>query len=118
MVICIFGNTIVKPGKEDEEAKLADKLAAVLRTMPGFISSKSYTAEDGEEIGLIRFDSRESLDAWAHEGQHLRAQKIAPEIYERFWVQDVETYREYTWEQGVHTDGDLTGLFLERPVSR
>jgi hypothetical protein len=43
----------------------------------------------------------------AHEGLHLQAQKVAPEIYERFWVQDVETYREYTWEQGVHTDGDL-----------
>ena len=113
MVICIFGNTIVKPEKEEAEATWSTRLESVLRAMPGFISSKYYTAEDGEEVGLIRFDSRESLDAWAHEGLHLRAQAIAPEIYERFWVQDVETYREYTWEAGVHTDGDLTELFLE-----
>ena len=81
--------------------------------MPGFISSKSYTAEDGEEIGLIRFDSREALDAWAHEGVHGQAQAVAAGIYESFWVQDVETYREYTWEHGVHTDRDLTNLFRE-----
>lgn len=114
MVICIFGNTIVKAGKEDAEAAWSAKLEPILRSMPGFISSKSYTSEDGEEIGLIRFESREALDAWAHEGLHARAQAVAPEIYERFWVQDVETYREYTWEHGVHADGDLTELFLER----
>ncbi len=117
MVICIFGNVVVRPGKEEGEARLADKLGAILRQMPGFISSKSYVAEDGEEIGLIRFDSRESLDAWAHEGEHLAAQKVANEYYERFWVQDAETYREYTWENGNHIDGDLTHLFLEKAPS-
>jgi antibiotic biosynthesis monooxygenase (ABM) superfamily enzyme len=113
MVICIFGNTVVKPGKEEGEAQLSAKLEPILRAMPGFISYKNYVADDGEEIGLIRFDSRESLDAWAHEGVHGQAQAVAPEFYESFWVQDVETYREYTWERGVHTDGDLTPLFLE-----
>ena len=114
MVICIFGNTIVKAGKEDAEAGWSARLEPILRSMPGFISSKSYTAEDGEEIGLIRFDSPESLYAWAHEGVHGQAQAVAGEIYESFWVQDVETYREYTWERGVHTDRDLTELFLQR----
>ena len=117
MVICLFGNIIVKAGKEDEEAQLVDKLLPVLRSMPGFIGWKNYTAEDGEVIGLIRFDSRESLDAWAHEGRHLQIQKMAPEIYESFWIQDVETYREYTWENGNHVDGDLTYLFRENTPS-
>lgn len=114
MVITIFGNTVVKAGKEEEEAKLADKLGAILRQMPGFISSKTYAAEDGEEIGIVRFDSRQSLDGWVHEGVHGAAQKIANEYYETFWVQTAETYREYTWENGNRTDGDLTDLFLQR----
>ena len=113
MVICIFGNTIVKAGKEDAEAAWSARLMPILSAMPGFISYKNYTAEDGEEVGLIRFDSRESLHAWAHEGLHLEAQAAAPKIYERFWVQDVETYREYSWEDGVHTDRDLTDIFRE-----
>jgi heme-degrading monooxygenase HmoA len=113
MVICIFGNTIVKAGREEAEAAWSARLEPILRAMPGYISHKYYTAEDEEEIGLIRFDSRESLDAWAHEGVHGQAQSAAPGIYERFWVQDVETYREYSWEDGIHTDRDLTDLFRE-----
>lgn len=52
MVIRIFGNTVVRPGSEEAEARLADKLRTILRQMPGFISYKTYVAEDGEEIGL------------------------------------------------------------------
>ena len=114
MIITLFGNTVVKPGKEDEEARLSDKLGPVLRSMPGFISFTTYSSDDGDEIGIIRFESREALDAWVHEGVHGSAQKIADQIYERFWVQTAETYREYTWENGTRTDGDLKNLFMER----
>jgi len=114
MVITLFGNTIVKPGKEDEEARLSSKLDPVLRQMPGFISYKAYVAEDGEELGVVRFDNREHLEAWVHEGVHSAAQKVAHEYYERFWVQTCETYREYTWDDAGRADGDLTPLFSER----
>jgi antibiotic biosynthesis monooxygenase (ABM) superfamily enzyme len=114
MVICLFGATRVRPGMEEREARLHDEAYSVVESMPGFISYESYTAEDGEEVGIIRFDSRESLDTWAHDGKHLAVQAMAPEIYEYFWIQDAETYREYTWAEGIHTDGDLTGLFTER----
>ncbi len=116
MVITIFGNTVVRPGKEDGEAELVAKLEPILRQMPGFISYKHYVAEDGEEIGIIRFDSRESLDGWVHEGVHGAAQRVANEYYESFWVQTAETYREYTWENGTHTDGDVAHLFLQGVV--
>ncbi len=114
MVITIFGDTVVKPGKEAEDARLTEKLEPILRSMPGFISYKSYRADDGEEIGIIRMETREALEDWVHEGVHGSAQKIADQIYERFWVQSAETYREYTWENGKHTDGDLTTLFIKQ----
>ncbi len=114
MIITLFGDTVVKPGKEEHDARLSAKLDPILRSMPGFISYKSYRADDGEEIGLIRMASREALDAWVNEGVHGSAQKIADQIYERFWVQTAETYREYTWENGNRTDRDLTSLFLSR----
>jgi heme-degrading monooxygenase HmoA len=111
MIISLFGGTVVRAGKEAEEARLGEELEAVLRSMPGFISYKEYVADDGEAVGIIRMDSREALDRWVHEGAHGEAQGIADDIYERFWVQSAETYREYTWVDGVRTDGDLTGLF-------
>jgi hypothetical protein len=59
---------------------------------------------------LVGQGSRERVNATQ---EHLAAQAVAPEIYESFWVQDAETYREYTWKDGVHTDKDLASLFAE-----
>ena len=114
MVITLFGDTIVKSGMEAAEARLATKLDAVLRQMPGFISYKSYVSDDGEEIGVIRFDTREHLEAWVHDGVHGAAQRVAHEYYDRFWVQTCETYREYTWDDEGRADRDLTAFFAER----
>ena len=72
MVITVFGDTVVKPGKEKAEDNLVEKLDPILRAMPGFISIKAYRGEDGEEIGIIRFDSRQSLEAWMQESLHPR----------------------------------------------
>lgn len=114
MVITIFGDVVVKAGMEEREERIADRLYSILEAMPGFISMKSYRADDGEELGVIRFDSRESLDEWMNEGAHAAAQKIGHEVYESFWVQTAETYREYTWDNGTRTEGDLTQLFAKR----
>jgi antibiotic biosynthesis monooxygenase (ABM) superfamily enzyme len=114
VVIALFGGVVVKAGMEKREAELSGKLRGILRGMPGFISYKSYQADDSEWVDIIRFDSRETLEAWAREGVHGAAQKVAHEYFERFWVQTSETYREYTWTDGTRADGDLTQLFAER----
>jgi heme-degrading monooxygenase HmoA len=73
MVITLFGDIVVREGMEEREAAIADGLRPVLEAMPGFVSMKSYRADDGEELGVIRFDSRESLDAWMSEEAHSAA---------------------------------------------
>jgi heme-degrading monooxygenase HmoA len=114
MTITLFGDLVVRPGKEDEEERIYLKLKPIVEAMPGFISMKSYVADDGEELGIIRFNSRESLDQWMNEGEHAAAQKLGPEIYAGFWVQTAETYREYRWEGDRRIEGDLAQLFTER----
>jgi len=111
MVIRLFGGIRVRPGMEDRERQLAEKFYSAVEAMPGFISQTTYPAAGGEEVGVVRFDSRESLDNWAQVGEQIAAQAGASEIYESFWVEDAETYREFTWKDGVHTDSDMTTLF-------
>ena len=48
VIISIFGDTVVKAGMEEDEATLDARLEPVLRGLPGFISYKTYVAEDGE----------------------------------------------------------------------
>jgi heme-degrading monooxygenase HmoA len=114
MIISIFGDTVTKPGMEEREALLDGPLEEALRAHPGFISYKTYVAHDGESIGLMRFETREALDAWVNLGTHGEAQAVAADIYESFWVQSAEVFRQYRWERGRRVDGDLTDLFIER----
>lgn len=113
MIVSLYGDFVVKPGKEADDARLGAEMEAILRAVPGFISYKEYTADDGEVVGIIRMETREALDAWVRTMlEHAATRSIASEaIYQRFWVQSAETYREYTWEDGVRTDGDLTAFF-------
>jgi heme-degrading monooxygenase HmoA len=113
MIISLFGGTVVRPGAEDEEARWGERLEAILRAMPGFISYKTYAAEDGEEVSILRMASREALAEWVRQPDHRDAQGVAHTIYEQLWVQTAETYREAIYEGGEVVDRDLTDVFLE-----
>lgn len=54
--------------------------------MPGFISYKVYTSEDGERCSIVEFESHEQLLAWRNLPEHRNAQQIGRERY----------YEEYT----------------------
>ena len=64
--------------------------------IPGFISIKGYTAEDGEEIDIVRFESEIALEAWRTHPEHLEAQRRGrEEFYDHFFVQACRVFREY-----------------------
>ena len=113
MIICLFGGVRVLPGMEQRARRLEDTVNESMRAADGFISYKTYTAHDGEAVGIIRFESQETMHRWAYGDLHLTIQAQAPDIYEFFWIQSADTYREYTWAAGVHTDADLTSIFTD-----
>ncbi len=43
--------------------------------MPGFRSVKGYTAEDGESLALVEFDTTEQLEARTKQAAHRKAQR-------------------------------------------
>ena len=99
-------------GPEYEETDR--RMMEIVSKMPGFISIKPYTAEDGERISLVRFESKESLEAWTSHPEHRKAQQRAREFfYDSYWVQVCEVVREYDWSrntaQTVRSKGSLQG---------
>ena len=50
-------------------------------TMPGFVSSKKFSADDGEQLSLVEFDSAEHLANWRDDDEHGRAQTAGREVY-------------------------------------
>jgi antibiotic biosynthesis monooxygenase (ABM) superfamily enzyme len=117
MVISLFGlRERVGADTEAEKALIAELLAKA-REQPGFIGYHIYASEDGEELGVIRFETREALDAWRDDPTHRAAWQRAQEFYAEFWGQNCETFREYVWRDGQHVDLDLAGRFRSAPAN-
>ena len=63
----------------------AERMEALARAQPGYISFKSYTAEDGEVIALSEWDSAEAARAWGRNPDHAATQgRGRSEYYESY----------------------------------
>ena len=81
MVIVVF-RTHVKPQADLAQLNaLHQRLVALVSTMPGFVSLKDFSAQDGELLVLAEFDSLASVDAWKAHPEHLAAQRRGREVF-------------------------------------
>jgi heme-degrading monooxygenase HmoA len=64
-----------RPGTEPDYAILSDEMEARARTMPGFVDSKSFSAEDGEQVSVVTFASPDHQRAWRDDLAHRAAQQ-------------------------------------------
>jgi len=80
MLITVFRSRL-KPGLRDEYAAAVDRMSELARTMPGYISHKSFYAEDGERCTIVEFAHAEGLRTWRTNPEHLVAQKMARQKY-------------------------------------
>jgi heme-degrading monooxygenase HmoA len=100
MVIVLFGTEMREDADLADYAARSARMDALVRQMPGFISVKSYTAADGDEVVIVRFASEEALDAWRFHPEHVEAQrKGRAEYYESYWVQVCSTNRECAFQR-------------------
>jgi heme-degrading monooxygenase HmoA len=120
MHVVLFSYTMREGADAAAEDAATDDMWEIVSRMPGFVSYKAYTAEDGERIAVVRFESREALDAWKFRPEHREIQERArTEWYEDYWVQAMETFREYRYtrsggyEQPVPREVFLRGA---RPI--
>jgi heme-degrading monooxygenase HmoA len=81
---------------EREDARL-EKVAA---SMPGFVSAKSYTADDGDRVTIVIFESAETQEGWRRLPDHVTAQRWGrEEIYERYRSLVLESVRDRNWSR-------------------
>ena len=60
MVITIFRSRL-RPEHEKEYGEWATRIHDLAIRMPGFISIKTFNAEDGERVSLVEFESEETM---------------------------------------------------------
>lgn len=72
MIVTVFRSRL-NPDHSPEYHDLAPKIAALALEMPGYVSHKSFTADDGERVTIVEFADEESHRAWARHPEHRSA---------------------------------------------
>jgi heme-degrading monooxygenase HmoA len=94
MVLTVFRSRL-RPETLHAYQPWAVRMSELARTMPGYVSHKTFTADDGERVTLVEFESEAAQRAWALHPEHLEAQhRGRGEFYSEFRIQVCSVVRE------------------------
>ena len=85
MYLVVFRNRKHTDIDADAYAADAERMEALARMQPGFLSFKSYEAEDGEVVAISEWASEAAVHAWGSHPEHTAIQQRGrSEYYEEF----------------------------------
>jgi len=100
-VVTVFRSRL-RDEHEDEYEETASRMIELAASMPGFVEIKSFTADDGERVSIVTFDSMESQKAWREHPEHREAQRMGRErLYTEYHIVVCEQVAERTFR---HSD--------------
>ena len=91
----------LSPEREADYRRKSDQLLErAQREFPGFVDAKTFVAEDGERLTIVRFEDADSQRAWASDGEHRAAQQRGrDDFYAEYRSVVCEDVREQSWSQ-------------------
>ena len=97
MIVTIFRNRLL-PGHVEEYYETANRMSEIARSMPGYVSHKTFTAEDGERVTIAEFTDAAAQKEWSTEMRHVSAKKRGREaFYSEYKLQVTEVVREHAF---------------------
>ena len=103
MVIVVFRTHVKQQADLAKLHALNQQMVTRVSQMPGFLSLKDFSAQDGEFLVLAEFDSLEAVDAWKAHPEHLAAQRRGrEEFFADYHIQVCNVIRtaDFTAESG------------------
>ena len=95
MVITVFRSRL-RPEAREEYERWAGRMHQLATAMPGFVSNKTFAADDGERVSIIEFESEATHGAWRDHPEHREAQRLGRErFYAEFQIQVCSLVRRY-----------------------
>jgi heme-degrading monooxygenase HmoA len=99
MVLTVFRNRL-RPESVPEYQEWIKRMSALAKTMPGYISHKAFTAEDGERVTIVEFESEEAQRGWARNLEHVDAQrKGRSDFYAEYRLQVCSVLRDTAFKK-------------------
>lgn len=95
MILTVFRSRL-DPAHAAAYREMAARMRLLAECMPGFVSFKTFTAEDGERVSIIEFESEETLRAWHEHPEHREAQALGRDrFYSEYQIQVCSVARHY-----------------------
>ena len=99
MVIILFRSRLTAAAGADYSAMNAG-LEEYVKTMPGFLDVKSFTAADGERLTVVWWQDLETLQKWQNDLRHLAAKQAGRmKWYEYYKMEVAEVVRQSQFEK-------------------
>ena len=90
MILTVFRSRL-RPEHLDEYHAVAERIHALAMSMTGFVSIKTFAADDGERVSIVEFATRQAHDAWRDHPEHVEAQRLGREkFYSEYSIQVCE----------------------------
>ncbi len=97
MVVTIFRSRL-RPEHREEYERWAKRIHDIAVQMPGFISIKTFSADDGERVSIVEFESEETMLAWRNQPDHRQAQELGRKLfYSEYRIQVCHPIRDYSF---------------------
>jgi heme-degrading monooxygenase HmoA len=94
MILTLFRSRL-DPRHLEEYGAAVQHTAPLAEAMPGFLGHQVFTAEDGEQLTVVMFESIETQRAWSLATAHKDAAKAGRKrFYTEYTVQVCEVLRE------------------------
>jgi heme-degrading monooxygenase HmoA len=80
-VIVLFRTTLRPDADRVVFDALERRMSELVNEIPGYLGVKSYTAPDGDTISIAQFDSKQALQSWRNQPEHVAAQRAGRERF-------------------------------------
>ena len=100
MFVVVFRNRKRTDIAADAYAADAEHMEALARAQPGFVSFKSYVADDGEVIALSEWDTADAARGWGSHPDHAMVQaRGRAEYYQDYTLYTCDAPRTHRYER-------------------
>jgi heme-degrading monooxygenase HmoA len=99
MIVVVFRSRL-RPNLGEDYVACSKRMREIAQSLPGFISVKGYTADDGERVSIHEWESAEHLRAWREHPEHVEAQERGRrDFYEAYSCYVLDQPREYRFSR-------------------
>jgi len=100
MILIVFRSRL-RPENIDAYNEMSEAMDALAATMPGYISARTFVADDDERVTIVEFETEADVARWREHPLHRDAQELGrKQFYSEYRVQVAECLRDYDfkWE--------------------